>query len=309
MTNQWSRLELLGGTLFCSGALIDNRLPLIIGDGLHNASFFGNGDITAPRGIVVREHAMLEGGPIMANVTNFGTMSVFGFGTVVASNFVQQPAGNLLIDVGPPSRETLTVSNVAVLNGKLLIRQHFNVPSNTVAIVTAGAVNGTFSNVTNGGRLKTMDNLASFVVEYTATSVTLRDYQSTDLDGDMIEDAWATRLFGHSPLTPAEKAADADSDGASNHDEFIAGTDPTDSNSLLRASISYADGAASVTFPCQEGKRYYISWWTTDLLSWSSIFDPTFSFPMPGVCRWTDDGRLTNGLGGPARFFRVFQLE
>ena len=52
-------------------------------------------------------------------------------------------------------------------------------------------------------------------------------------------------------------------------------------------------------------KRYRISW-SADLLTWSpTTSDLTFNFPEPGVCRWTDDGRLTGGLGGPARFFRV----
>ena len=311
MTNQWSRLELLGGSLTCSEAVVDNLLPLIIGDGLHNASFHG-GDIAAPRGIIVREHAMLEsGGRITADVTNSGTLSPSIFGTlVIASNFVQQPAGTLMIDIGLQRAEALIVSNAADLNGRLLLRQDAGIPSNTVAIITAAAVTGTFSNATNGARLKTTDNLGSFVVEYTPTSVTLRDYQSTDLDGDGIEDAWATRHFGHSPLTPAEKAADEDGDGASNYDEFVAGTDPENSASVLRASISYTNGAATLVFPCREGKQYRIVWssvlaaWSSGMAEWHFILDPTFSFPEPGLCRWTEDGRW-GGLGGAARFFRV----
>jgi T5SS/PEP-CTERM-associated repeat protein len=305
MTNQWSRLELLGGSLTCSEAVVDNRLPLVIGDGLHNASFHG-GNIFAPRGIVVREHAVLESlGRISANVTNFGTVSPFLFDTLVANNFVQQPKGNLLINVGVERSSALTVSNAGLLDGKLLLRRSGDLPSNTnVTILGAAAISGVFNNVTNGGRLKTTDNLGSFIVEYTATAVILRDYQSIDLDGDMIEDAWATAHFGHSPLTPAQKAADDDDDGSSNYDEFVAGTDPKNSASALRASISYANGGATVAFSCQEGKRYNISW-SSDLITWNHVLEPTLSFAEPGVCRWNDDGRSTGGLGGPARFFRV----
>ena len=310
MTNRWSRLELLGGSLVCSEAVIDNRLPLIIGDGLHNATFYGR-YITAPRGIVVREHALLESrGPITANVTNFGTVSPFIFGTLVSTNFVQQPSGTLLIEVSFQATASLRASN-AVLNGKLLIRRDLSdPPSNTVTIIRAFAVNGTFSNATNGARLKTTDNLGSFIVDYTPTSVTLRDYQSTDLDGDGIEDAWATQHLGHSPLTPAEKSADQDGDGASNYDEFVAGTDPENSTSVLRASISYANGAATLVFPHQEGKRYRIVWspvlaeWASGRADWRFIMDPDFGFPEPGLCRWTEDGRW-GGLGSPARIFRV----
>ena len=304
VTSRWSRLELFGGALTCSEAIVNNGLPLVIGNGLHNARLHAR-DIAAPGGAVIWEHAVLESsGRISAAVTNFGTLSPLGFGTFVASNYYQQPAGTLVIDIALQRAELLSVTNVAVLNGKLLLQRGSDPPSNNVTIVRAGALSGAFNNATNGARIKTTDNLGSYRVEYTATSVVLRDFQSTDLDGDMIEDAWATLHFGHSPLTPAEKAADDDGDGSSNYDEFVAGTDPKNSASALRASIFYANGGATVTFSCQEEKRYNISW-SSDLITWNHVSDPTFNFAEPGACRWTDDGRSTGSLSGQARFFRV----
>jgi T5SS/PEP-CTERM-associated repeat protein len=306
MTNRSSRLQLVGGSLACSQAIVDNQLPLVIGDGLHNAWLHAT-RVSAPRGIVVQPHAILSSRQaIYANVTNYGTLSVEEVGIMssltIYSNLVQQATGNILIGVGT---HTIGVSNTAQLSGNLYLRQAGGSLSNsTFVIITARTLTGTFGNATNGARLKTVDNLGSLLVEYSSTSVTLRDYHTTDTDGDGVEDAWASAHFGHSPLTEAEKAADADNDGASTYSEFVAGTDPDNPTSVLRASIAYANGAATVSFPYAPGKNYQLEF-SSDLINWSDLEDFSRAYPQPGICQWTDDGRFTGQLGTPARFFRV----
>jgi hypothetical protein len=49
--------------------------------------------------------------------------------------------------------------------------------------------------------------------------------------------------------------------------------------------------------------------YTSDLGSgiWTAVPSPVFTFPAPGIGRWIDDGTLTGGLSGKARFYRVQQ--
>jgi hypothetical protein len=132
----------------------------------------------------------------------------------------------------------------------------------------------------------------------------LTDYRSSDLDGDGIEDAWANGHFGHSPLSLAEKLADSDGDGASNLSEFIAGTNPTDAASVLRVTARFAGRAATLEWPCVDGKSYRV-FLSGDMRTWREVPNPTFSFPQPAVCRWTDDGQSTGNPGAGMRFYRV----
>ena len=82
-------------------------------------------------------------------------------------------------------------------------------------------------------------------------------------------------------LDPADPqydpAADTDGDGMTTWQEFLADTDPADSNSVLRlvwADPPMADGAARFTFPASTGRYYRLLYWTN----------------------WSDDGG-TNALG------------
>jgi hypothetical protein len=52
-----------------------------------------------------------------------------------------------------------------------------------------------------------------------------------DSDSDGLPDAWEVEYFNSTRATPA---ADRDHDGISNYEEYLAGTDPADSNSVLR---------------------------------------------------------------------------
>ena len=58
-----------------------------------------------------------------------------------------------------------------------------------------------------------------------------------------------------------------------------------------------------VEFNFIPGKTYNI-YYTLDLVTWTLVPNATFTFPSPGISRWTDDGSLT---GGPAskKFYKV----
>jgi Bacterial TSP3 repeat len=52
-----------------------------------------------------------------------------------------------------------------------------------------------------------------------------------DLDGNGLPDAWEAQYFGHTGVDPD---ADADGDGVSNYQEYLAGTNPTIAASVFR---------------------------------------------------------------------------
>jgi len=81
----------------------------------------------------------------------------------------------------------------------------------------------------------------------------------TDSDGDGISDAWERLQFGN--LTSAHSATDADRDGATDLGEYLAGTEPDDSDSRLRIvsnSFDTANRTAFLTFTTAPNRLYLI---------------------------------------------------
>jgi len=87
---------------------------------------------------------------------------------------------------------------------------------------------------------------------------------TTDADGDGMPDLWETQYFGN---TTATAAADADSDGASNLSEYLAGTDPTNAASSLSLFCFHdATDDASIAFNSRAGQPYILEF-CPDLVS------------------------------------------
>jgi hypothetical protein len=65
-------------------------------------------------------------------------------------------------------------------------------------------------------------------------------------------------------------------------------------------------GQTLLQFEWMAGKSNVIEY-TSNLRNgvWTAVPSPLFTFPGPGLCQWIDDGTLTGGLGGTARFYRV----
>ena len=185
-------------------------------------------------------------------------------------------------------------------------------PSDTFYLVQSGAASGAFANVPSGSRLKTTDNLGSFVVTYDSFSLQLSNYQSTDLNGDGIEDAWATRFFGVSPLPngtgPNDKFGDKDGDGLSNYAEFITGTNPTNAASAFKLTPAGADATSiALRFPSVFGRTYHF-WFSTNLADWVELPVPGFTHPQPDFAQWTDDGSVLGSVPFTTRAPRYYRL-
>src|SRR6185437_5757825 len=117
----------------------------------------------------------------------------------------------------------------------------------------------------------------------------------TDTDADGLPDAWEMQYFG----TLAYGANDdPDHDGLSNYQEYIAGTNPSNANSVLRVTeINAASGQVNLTWNSVAGKTYTI-------YSASQIggpYTPVLTMPSAG------NGQTSTNLTGSAsnQFYRV----
>jgi len=128
----------------------------------------------------------------------------------------------------------------------------------------------------------------------------------TDTNSNAIADSWEAKHF---PTPPCVAEEDPDEDGASNLDEYIAGTDPNDEDSSLRLSISNANTSvvvsAAMIQPRGPGYEYRTRYYSMQQCpglgngSWEGV---------PGCTnRLGNDSLLcvTNSEPGPRGFYRA----
>jgi hypothetical protein len=141
----------------------------------------------------------------------------------------------------------------------------------TSSVPTLVLTNVQFSSVvrvalTNGAQLN-----ANQIFSPTVGTVALT--MLPDVDGDGISDYWETNYFGtvNTTNTAANAQEDPDGDGMSNHDEYIAGTNPTNALSVLKIVLT-ATNANQVHFVAQSNISYSLQW-QTNLASglWSNL--------------------------------------
>lgn len=84
-----------------------------------------------------------------------------------------------------------------------------------------------------------------------------------DTDGDGLPDAWERQYFGSINDPRATPDADPDGDGFSNLQEYLAGTNPLDANSLLRIeSANLSNDGLALHFNAISGHSYSVLWRT-----------------------------------------------
>jgi DNA-binding beta-propeller fold protein YncE len=144
------------------------------------------------------------------------------------------------------------------------------------------------------------NGIASFPKKALTGLILLSD-RSSSVFNDGIPDSWRLRYFGTVNNILSQAAADADGDGANNWQEYIAGTDPTDPKSVLRASTDQAAAQQSqecvVHWPSVAGKRYLIERST-------SLYGPNW-IPVSTNTGSGADMEFHDTEGGNVRFYRV----
>jgi Tol biopolymer transport system component len=132
---------------------------------------------------------------------------------------------------------------------------------------------------------------------------TLQPWGATDSDGDGIPDLWMMHYFGHPTGQAGDLSLtqnDADGDGMSNLQEFLAGTDPTNPASVLRLQIGVQVSTPNnvmLNWPTVPGKNYRVQF--KDNLNdavWSEV---------PGAAVVGLQGSFSIPAGRSSRFYRV----
>ena len=123
-----------------------------------------------------------------------------------------------------------------------------------------------------------------------------------DFDNDGMADLWEAQN-GLNPQDPSDGGGtDNDADGQTNVQEYLAGTDPNQPQSILRINFgSLVPGGAYVSsFEAKGGKTYTVQV-SNDLTpaSWQKISD--FAPTVDGTIPFTDPGAAT----ARRRFYRV----
>ena len=91
------------------------------------------------------------------------------------------------------------------------------------------------------------------------------DPATADSNGDGVPDWWYHQ-YGLSPTDPDTGLYDSDGDGPANGDEYVADTDPTDSNDFLVIDAVQRVASCSVVFDCSTGRVYSMQY-RDDLLT------------------------------------------
>ena len=93
---------------------------------------------------------------------------------------------------------------------------------------------------------------------------------------DGLPDDWQQRYWGADPAKWPAPDADSDGDGASNLQEFLAGTDPTNAQSVLRTQIRNSDHGPRLEWNTQPGFLFQVQA-SIDVKNWKDIGSPRFS--------------------------------
>lgn len=111
---------------------------------------------------------------------------------------------------------------------------------------------------------------------------------------------WRQAKFGSADSPGGESDFDADGDGVSNREEFLAGTSPTDGASFLRPVVTRSGTAVSLSFTVPANRTVQVES-SADLADWS-LWDVPGN---DGVSRPSGSRSIGGPVNDPKQFFRL----
>jgi hypothetical protein len=188
------------------------------------------------------------------------------------------PSGEVLVPVG-------TSTNIVVLPDL-----YYRVGAVTVDGLAAGPVpNVTFTNVWDEHALS-----ADFLTKLTASGV-------PELWLNRMNPAWTNRFDEHA-------LADSDGDGVPNEQEYVAGTDAVNSQSVFRLDVGGSNGASVVSFTTVASDGFYGPGFRYYALEQADVLAPSNWQGVAGLTHVVGSGQsiiYTNRIeDAPHRFFR-----
>jgi len=121
-----------------------------------------------------------------------------------------------------------------------------------------------------------------------------------DLNEDGLPDDWQAKYWGANNFTWPSATADSDGDGVSNQKEYLAGTDPTNPESVLRTQLQLTPQGWRLKWNTAAGYMYQIQQ-TTDLSTWVDFGGQRFA---PG-----DSDSVSVPVGNSLGYYRVNRIR
>lgn len=187
--------------------------------------------------------------------------------------FESVPRPGWLIDDIQVTGENVVVGTIAVSNNLSQAGFSINGPTSTNAVGNSFSITnaplGEYQIQWEPVPFYTTPALQTVNLQTNGQSVVVEgDYTFTDMNNNAIADGWEENAFG--TVDPERSwASDSDGDGLVDGGEFVAGTDPTDSGSLLEVGTPEvnATGKLAVQWSAQNGRAYRVVG-SQDLKTW-----------------------------------------